>query len=140
MASFISCQRSGCAVCGGDGRPCAIVPVVSAVEDDDPGAPGGLVAFVEGALPESIFGAAASGALAEPVELPAAVVASLLTDLAPASGDGAGVDFTEAASCAGGWGVGTASFGGSGAGMGAVEGGTSLVATRLEESLGNSMW
>src|SRR6266700_3652787 len=62
MASLICCQRSGCAAA----RPCAVTPGTSAVESNDPGGPGGLVAFAGGALPESIFGAAATGAAVEP--------------------------------------------------------------------------
>jgi hypothetical protein len=103
-----------------------------------------LVAFAGGAMLESIFGANVPGT---PVGLAGVVAAeSLATDLAGVSGgiaavdftdaaSWAGVDFTDTASWAGGAGGVTTSFGGAGA----VEAGTSLLATRMEESGGNSM-
>jgi hypothetical protein len=98
---------------------------------------------------ESIDGANVPGT---PVGLATVVAAeSLVADLAGESGVMAGIDFTDAASWAGidftdwaswagGGGAVTTSFGGAGAGdgAGAVEVGTSLLATRLEESGGNS--
>jgi hypothetical protein len=136
MASLICCQRSGCAV--GDGvRPCAVIAGASAVEGNDPGAPGWLLAFVGGALVESMVGAIAPGALAETDAVRSlAVVASLAVE----SGGVAGADFMGAASWAGGLGTATMFFGGSGtgAGSGAVEAGITLVATPLEDSLGKS--
>ncbi len=96
------------------------------------------MAFAGGAVLESIFGANVPGT---PVGLATVVAAeSLVTDLAVESGDMAGIDFTDAASWAGGAGGVTTSFAGAGAGdgAGAVEVGTSLLATRLEESGGNS--
>jgi hypothetical protein len=109
-----------------------------------------LVAFAGGAVLESIFGANVPGT---PVGLAGTVAAeSLATDLVGESGGVAGIDFTDAASWAGGDFTDTASWaggggavptslGGAGAGdgAGAVEAGTSLLATRLEESGGNSM-
>ena|ERR1700676_2998191 len=144
MASLICCQRSGCAVCWVVVRPCAVMPGGSAVEGDDPVGPGGLVAFDGGALLESIFGSASPGALVEPgaVVLTAAVASlSLVVALAIESSGMAGAGFMDTVSCAGARGSGTASFGGSGAGVGAgvVEPGTSLVAMRPGNSLGNSM-
>ena len=146
MASRICFQRSG-------GCPgffaCAKAPGVSAVIADDPGGTGGLVAFAGGAVLESIFGANVPGT---PVGLAGTVAAeSLAPDLAGESGDMAGIDFTDAASWAGGDFTDTASWVGGGAvttslegagageGAGAVEAGTSLFATRLEESGGNSV-
>jgi hypothetical protein len=135
MASRICFQRSG-------GCPgffaCARVPGVSAVKGDDPGGPGGLVAFAGGAMLESIFGANVPGT---PVGLATTVAAeSLATDLASESAGSAGVDFIDTVSWAGGGGGVTTSFGGAGAGdgAGAFEAGTSLLATRLEVSGGNS--
>ncbi len=103
MASLMSCQRSGCAVCcGWDGLFAGTaVPGVSAVEGDDPGGPGGLAAFGGGALLESIFGADVPGAPVEPVALPTAV-ASLAARLASESGGVVGVDFIDTVSWAGG--------------------------------------
>lgn len=139
MASLICLQRSG-------GCPgffaCARVPGVSAVMADDPGGTGGLVAFAGGAMLDSIFGANVPGT---PVGATAVAVESFATALAGESGgvvgvdftdaaSWAGVDFTDAASWAGGAGGGTTSFGAAGV----VEAGTSLLATRLEESGGNS--
>ena len=120
-----------------------------------------MVACAGGAMLESIFGTNVPGT---PVGLAGVVVAeSLVADLAGESGDMAGIDFTDAASwagidftdvasCAGidftdtaSWAGGgsavTTSLGGAGAGdgAGAVEAGTSLLATRLEESGGNSV-
>lgn len=98
-----------------------------------------MVAFGGGALFESIFGANVPGT---PVGLATTVAAeSLATDLASESAGLAGADFIDTVSWAGGCGAVTTSFGGAGAGdgAGAVEAGTSLVATRLEESGGNSM-
>ena len=120
------------------------MPGASAAEGDVPGGLGGLVAFDGGALLESIFGTASPGALVEPgpVELTAAVASlSLVVALATESSGMAGTGFMDTASCAGGRGTRTASFGGSGAGVGAgvVERGISLVAMRPEDSLGNSM-
>jgi hypothetical protein len=96
-----------------------------------------LFAFVGGALLESIVGAAAPGALVE-----AGVVGSLaaVASLADASCV-AGADFMGAASWGGGLGTATTFFGGSGtaAGSGAVKAGITLVATRLEDSLGKSI-
>ena len=110
----------------------------SAVEADDAGASDGLPAFVGSALVESRVGAAAPGALLE-----AGAVRSLaaVVSLADESGGVAGADFMDTASWAGGLGTATTFFGGSGtgAGSGAVEAGISLVATRLEDSLGKSM-
>jgi hypothetical protein len=110
----------------------------SAVEGDDPGGPGGLLAFVGGGLLESIVGAAAPGALLKP-----AAVRSLaaVASLADESGGVAGADFMGTASWVGGLGTATTFFGGSGtgAGSGAVEAGMTLVATRLDDSLGKSM-
>jgi hypothetical protein len=108
-----------------------------------------LVAFAGGAMLESIFGANVPGT---PVGLAGVVAAeSLPPDLPGESGGIAGVDFTDAASWAGidftdtaswagGGGAVTTSLGGAGAGdgAGAVEAGTSLLATRLEETGGNS--
>jgi len=137
MASLICCQRSGCAVWDGV-RPCAVIAGASAVEGDDPGEPGWLLAFVGSALVASMLGAAAPGALVE-----AAAVRSLaaVASLADESGGVAGADFMETPSWAGGLGTATTFFGGSGtgAGSGAVEAGITLVATRLEDSLGKSM-
>ncbi len=139
MASLICFQRSGSAVDGCAGLfPCARVPGVSAVKGDDPGGPGGLVAFAGGAVLESIFGANVPGT---PVGLATVfAVESLATDLASESTGLAGVDFIATVSWAGGAGGVTTSFGGAGAGdgAGAVEAGTSLLATRLDESGGNS--
>ena len=142
MASRICFQRSG-------GCPgffaCARAPGVSAVIAGDPAGTGGLVAFAGGAVLESIFGANVPGT---PVGLAGTVAAeSLAADLAGESGDMAGIDFTDAASWwrrftdtaswVGDGGAVTTSLGGDGAG--AVEAGTSLLATRLEESGGNSV-
>ena len=136
IASLICCQRSGCAV--GDGvRPCAVTAGASVVEGDNPGAPGGLLAFVGGALLESIVGAAWPVALVGPGAVRSlAVVASLADE----SGAAAGADFVDTASWAGGLGTATTFFGGSGtaAGSGAVEVGITLVAARLGDSLGKS--
>jgi len=136
MASLICCQRSGCAV--GDGvRPCAVIAGASAVEGNDPGAPGWLLAFGGGALVESMAGAIAPGALAETDAVRSlAVVESVAVE----SGGVAGADFMGTTSWAGGLGTATTFFGGSGtaAGSGAVEAGITLVATPLEDSLGNS--
>ena len=137
MASLVCCQRSRCAV--GDGvRPCAVIAGASAVEGNDPGAPGWLRPFVGGALVESMVGAIAPGALAETDAVRSlAVVASLAVE----SGGVAGADFMGAASWGGGLGTATTFFGGSGtaAGSGAVKAGITLVATRLEDSLGKSI-
>jgi hypothetical protein len=131
MASLICFQRSG--GCPGF-FPCAVVPGTSAVKGDVPGSPGGLVAF-GGAVLESIFGGNVPGT---PVGLATVVAAeSLATDLASESAGLDGVDFIDTVSWAGGGAV-TTSFAGAGAGDGAVEAGTSLLATRLEESGGNS--
>ena len=97
-----------------------------------------MVAFAGGAVLESIFGANVPGT---PVGLAGTVAAeSLATDLASESAGLAGVDFIAAVSWAGVAGGVTTSFGGAGAGVGAgaVEAGTSLIATWLEESGGNS--
>ncbi len=113
---------------------------MSAVESNDPGGPGGVVAFAGGALPESIF-AVAPGAVEAGAIVLTAAVASLPLVAALASESGGMADFVDTtASWGGGLGV-TTSFGGSGswAGAGVVEAGTSLVATRLSDSLGNSM-
>jgi hypothetical protein len=134
MASLICFQRSG--GCPGF-FPCAVVPGASAVKGDVPGSPGGLVAFGGGTVLESIFGGNVPGT---PVGLATVVAAeSLATDLASESAGLAGVDFIDTVSWAGGGAV-TTSFAGAGAGdgAGAVEAGTSLLATRLEESGGNS--
>jgi hypothetical protein len=67
---------------------------------DDPGGPGGLVAFAGGVMLESIFGANVPGT---PVGLAGVVVAeSLATDLASESAAFAGVDFIDTVSWAGG--------------------------------------
>ena len=97
MASLICFQRSG-------GCPgffaCARVLAVSAVKGDDPGGPGGLVAFAGGAVLESIFGANVPGT---PVGLATVFGAeSLPTDLASESAGLAGVDFIDTVSWAGG--------------------------------------
>jgi hypothetical protein len=116
-----------------------MVPGVSPVKGDDPVGPGGLVAFAGGAVLESIFGANVPGT---PVGLATTVaVESLATDLASESAGLAGVVFIDTVSWAGGADGVTTSFGGAGAGdgAGAVEAGTSLLATRLEESGGNSV-
>ena len=96
------------------------------------------MAFAGGAVLESIFGANVPGT---PVGLATVFAAeSLAADLASESTGLAGVDFIAAASWAGGAGGVMTSFGGAGAGdgAGAVEAGTSLIATGLEESGGNS--
>lgn len=137
MASLICFQRSGSTVDGCAGPfPCAMVPGVSAVIGDDPVGPGGLVAFAGGVV-ESIFGANVPGT---PVGLATVFAAeSLATDLASESAGLAGVDFIDTVSWAGGAGGVTTSFGGAGAGdgAGAVDAGTSLLATRPGESGGN---
>ena len=95
-----------------------------------------MAAFA-GAVLESIFGANVPGT---PVGLATIVVAeSLAPDLASESAGLGGVDFIETVSWAGGAGGVMTSFEGAGAGDGASAAGTSLLATRLEESGGNSM-
>ena len=96
-----------------------------------------MLAFVGGALLESIVGAAWPVALVGPGAVRSlAVVASLADE----SGAAAGADFVDTASWAGGLGTATTFFGGSGtaAGSGAVEVGITLVVARLGDSLGKS--
>jgi hypothetical protein len=109
----------------------------SAVEGDDTAAPGGLLAFVGGVLLESIVAAAWPGALVEPDAVRSLAAVASLADESDAV---AGADFMDTASWAGGLGTATTFFGGSGtaAGSGAVEVGITLVAARLEDSLGKS--
>lgn len=109
---------------------------MSVVEGVDPGGPGGLLVFAGGALLESFIDDTVPGALVESVPT---LVASLVAGLASASG-GVGVDCMDTEAWAGG-GAAATSFGGSdaGAGSGAVAGVDSLVATRPEESLANSI-
>jgi hypothetical protein len=76
------------------------VPVASAVEGDDPGEAGKVVALVGGALLESILGTDEPGT---PVGLAGIVAAeSLAADLAGESDGAAGVDFIATVSWAGG--------------------------------------
>jgi hypothetical protein len=114
-----------------------VIAGASAVEGDDPGATDGVLAFAGSGLLGSIVGAVAPGAL---VELGAVRSLPAVASLADESGGVGGADFMDTASWAGGLGTATTFFGGSGtaAGSGAVEAGITLVAARLEDSLGKS--
>ena len=100
MASFICCQRLGCAICCGSvelrAGPAAFGASIAGGED--PEVLGEFGDFTAGDLLESLGDVVAPGALVVSV---AALVASLIAGLVSESRGVAGIDCIETASCGG---------------------------------------